>query len=172
MSSSSHGSSWKGIQGIDGFARKLALVQDTDNMVEKTYHLTPYLGILALEPKIAPVVFTWYLSISKETLMRYTWTLVLCNSLVVIINYKVQPPYGGLLSSSSGGLGPFGPKSDFAGRTNGRTDGRTTGFRELDLLIEELSKSGRLMFLLETQCSPGGQQYQGLKVCFTTTYSN
>ena len=51
----------------------------------------------------------------------------------------------GLLSSSCGGLGPFGPKIDFAGRTDGRTngrtnrrtnrrtDGRTTGLRELDI---------------------------------------
>ena len=33
-------------------------------------------------------------------------------------------PYGGLLSSYCGGLGPFGPKSDFAARTNRRTDGQ------------------------------------------------
>ena len=34
------------------------------------------------------------------------------------------------LSSSFGGLGPFGPKSDFAGRPNGRTN---NGLRELDI---------------------------------------
>ena len=41
-----------------------------------------------------------------------------------------------LLFSFCGGLAPFGPKGDFAGRkderTDGRTDGRTTGLRELD----------------------------------------
>ena len=40
---------------------------------------------------------------------------------------KFSPPYGRLLSSSCGGLEPFRPKSDFAGRTNGRT----TGLREI-----------------------------------------
>ena len=50
-------------------------------------------------------------------------------------------PYGGLLSSSSGGLqpsaaaeGPFGSKGDFARQTDRRTnrqkDGRTTELRE------------------------------------------
>ena len=29
---------------------------------------------------------------------------------------------------------PFGPKGDFAGRTDGRMDERTTGLRELDCL--------------------------------------
>ena len=29
-----------------------------------------------------------------------------------------------LYTSSCGGLGPFGPKSDFAGQTNGQTDGQ------------------------------------------------
>ena len=46
----------------------------------------------------------------------------------VILYQKVQPPYGGLLSSSCRGQWPFGPKGDFAGRT----DKRTTGLRELD----------------------------------------
>ena len=32
------------IQGIDGSARKPALVPDTNNMVEKTYYIAPYLG--------------------------------------------------------------------------------------------------------------------------------
>ena len=48
---------------------------------------------------------------------------------------ETPPPYGGLLSSSSGVLeplarseGPSGPKGDFAGRT----DEWTTGLRELD----------------------------------------
>ena len=47
-------------------------------------------------------------------------------------SFKVQPPYGRLLSSSCVGLqplaateGPFGPKGDFGGRT--------TGLRELDI---------------------------------------
>ena len=32
-------------KGIDGSTRKPALVQDTSNMVEKTYHdIAPYLG--------------------------------------------------------------------------------------------------------------------------------
>ena len=31
-------------QGTDGSARKPALVQDTNYMVEKTYHIAPYLG--------------------------------------------------------------------------------------------------------------------------------
>ena len=31
-------------QGLDGSARKPALVQDTDYMVEKPYHIAPYLG--------------------------------------------------------------------------------------------------------------------------------
>ena len=31
------------IQGIDGFACKPALVQDIDYMVERTYHLKPYM---------------------------------------------------------------------------------------------------------------------------------
>ena len=31
-------------QGIDGSARKHALVQDTEYMVEKKYHISPYLG--------------------------------------------------------------------------------------------------------------------------------
>ena len=31
-------------KGIDGSARKPALVKDTGYMVEKTYHITPYLG--------------------------------------------------------------------------------------------------------------------------------
>ena len=43
---------------------------------------------------------------------------------------KFIPPTGGLLSSSCRVLGPFGPKDDFAGRTEGRTDGRTyNGFK-------------------------------------------
>ena len=41
--------------------------------------------------------------------------------------------YRGLLSSSCGGLGAFGPKDDFTGRTNGQMDGRTMGLRELDV---------------------------------------
>ena len=46
-----------------------------------------------------------------------------------IEDLKVQPPSGGLLSSSCGGLkGPSGPK----GESGGRTEGRTTGLRELD----------------------------------------
>ena len=46
------------------------------------------------------------------------------------MHQKVQPPYGGLLSSSCGGLkGPSGQKVNLA---DGRTDGRTTGLRELD----------------------------------------
>ena len=53
------------------------------------------------------------------------------NVLSVIITKKyllleIQPPYGGLLSSSCGGLEPSaaseGPKGDFARRTNGLTD--------------------------------------------------
>ena len=32
------------IQGIDGSARKPALVQDTNYMVEKTYQIAQYLG--------------------------------------------------------------------------------------------------------------------------------
>ena len=32
------------IQGIDGSARKPALVQDTECMVDKTYIIAPYLG--------------------------------------------------------------------------------------------------------------------------------
>ena len=31
-------------QGIDGYARKPALRKDTGYMVEKTYHIPPYLG--------------------------------------------------------------------------------------------------------------------------------
>ena len=31
-------------QGIDGSARKPTLLQDTDYMVEKNYHIAPYLG--------------------------------------------------------------------------------------------------------------------------------
>ena len=31
------------LQGIDGSARKPALVQDTNYMVEKAYHIAPYL---------------------------------------------------------------------------------------------------------------------------------
>ena len=46
---------------------------------------------------------------------------------------RVGRETSGLLSSSYGGLGPFAPKGDFAGRTNGRTDERTTGLRELDV---------------------------------------
>ena len=44
------------------------------------------------------------------------------------------------LSSSCGGLGPFGPKGDFAGRPDGRTDERTdgwtTGLREYQQLFQ------------------------------------
>ena len=36
--------SHRGKQGIDDCARKPALLQDTEYMVEKTYHVTPYLG--------------------------------------------------------------------------------------------------------------------------------
>ena len=32
------------LQGIDGSARKPALVQDTNYMVKKSYHVAPYLG--------------------------------------------------------------------------------------------------------------------------------
>ena len=49
----------------------------------------------------------------------YYWTL------------ETQPPYGGLISGSCGGLqpldtteGPFEPKGDIAGRTNRHTDRR------------------------------------------------
>ena len=41
---------------------------------------------------------------------------------------KFSPPMGGPLSSSCGGLRPFGPKSDIARRTNRQT----TDLRELD----------------------------------------
>ena len=46
---------------------------------------------------------------------------------------EFQQSLRGLLSSSCRGLGPFGPKGDFAGRTARRTDERTTGLRELDV---------------------------------------
>ena len=39
-------------QGIDDSARKATLVQDTGYMVEKTYHIAPYLG--AFEAYIMP----------------------------------------------------------------------------------------------------------------------
>ena len=49
-----------------------------------------------------------------------------------IIILEIQPPYGGLLSNSCGGLqpsaaqeGPFGPKGEFAGQTNRRTKRQT-----------------------------------------------
>ena len=49
----------------------------------------------------------------------------------VIVKLDIQPPYGELLSSSCGELQPlaaskepFGPKADFARRTNGRTNGQ------------------------------------------------
>ena len=46
------------------------------------------------------------------------------------MNYqKVQAPYGGLLSSSCGGLVSFGPNSEFAGRTDGQTDNGFKGVR-------------------------------------------
>ena len=32
-------------KGIDGSAHKPALLQDTDHMVKKTYHIAPYLGV-------------------------------------------------------------------------------------------------------------------------------
>ena len=32
------------LQGIDNSARKTALVQDTNYMVEKTYYIAPYVG--------------------------------------------------------------------------------------------------------------------------------
>ena len=32
------------LQGIDGFARKPALIQDTEYIVEKTYHIALYLS--------------------------------------------------------------------------------------------------------------------------------
>ena len=55
---------------------------------------------------------------------------------VLVKYYVVQPPYGGLLSSSCGELQPspaskqpFRPKGDFAGRTNGRTDNEFKGVR-------------------------------------------
>ena len=54
----------------------------------------------------------------------------------IIGGLKIQHPYGGLLSSSCGGLqhsaaseGPFGPKGDFAGRTNGLTNNMFKGVR-------------------------------------------
>ena len=31
-------------KGIDGSARKTALIQDTEYTLEKTYHIAPYLG--------------------------------------------------------------------------------------------------------------------------------
>ena len=46
-------------QGIDGYARKHALRQDTDYMVEKTYHdIAPYLGFWGLF--IASVTQIWF----------------------------------------------------------------------------------------------------------------
>ena len=54
----------------------------------------------------------------------------------IFLEWKVQPPYGGLLSSYCGGLGPFGPKGDFAGRKNGQTDGRMdNGFKGVRFII-------------------------------------
>ena len=59
---------------------------------------------------------------------------------------EMQPPYGGLLSGSCGGLqpsvaseGPLGTKGDFAARTNGLKDKRTTGLRGLDYSVQFLS---------------------------------
>ena len=40
---------------------------------------------------------------------------------------ECSAPYEGLLSSSCGGLGPFGPKVDFAGRTDEQTNGQREG---------------------------------------------
>ena len=51
--------------------------------------------------------------------------------------FEIQPSFGGLLSSSCGGLqplaaseGPFRPKGDFADRTDGQ---KNNGFRGLDM---------------------------------------
>ena len=42
------------------------------------------------------------------------------NAFCVIYQLESSAPLRGLLSSSCGGLGPFGPKSDFAGQTDGQ----------------------------------------------------
>ena len=55
---------------------------------------------------------------------------------------KFRPPYGGLLSSSCGGLEPFGPAGPTVTLSDGRTesvqqtDGRKTGLRELDMIAQ------------------------------------
>ena len=52
-----------------------------------------------------------------------------------ISNYlqiEMQPPYCGGLQPSVATEEPFGPKCDFAGRT----DGRTTGLRELEIKFD------------------------------------
>ena len=70
---------------------------------------------------------------------------------IYIYILEIQPPYGGLLSSSCGGLGPFGPNSvkqysvqlnnrcedNLVTLPDGRTDRRTTGLRELDNFFYE-----------------------------------
>ena len=74
---------------------------------------------------------------------------------VYIVDYKVQPPYGGLLSSSCGGL---------KGSSDGQTDERTTGLRELDLFVSnKVNKPGWVApEISASRCS----------VCFTMTFSD
>ena len=83
------------------------------------------------------------LHVSVERHQNYAKDLIFLLASVVnlqdIQNQKVQPPYKGLLSSSCGGLGPFGPKGD----CNGRTDNGFKGVR-----LTNLSPANNLMTCL------------------------
>ena len=59
-----------------------------------------------------------------------------------IIVLENSAPYGGLLSSSCGGLkGPSGPKGESGGQTDGRTDRQTDG--RTDTRTDNGFKGGR-----------------------------
>ena len=63
--------SWKMIthKGIDGSARKPALGQDTGYMVEKTYHIAPYLGaFVAYLMSVTHIWFKMCFNLPKQSL--------------------------------------------------------------------------------------------------------
>ena len=89
-------------------------------------------GLLAQWPRIIDTTaHNWQM---EQKYWQKWINRILC---IDIVNQKVQPPYGGLLSSSCGGLkSPLGPKVILTNRrTNGQTDGWTTGLRELDRMM-------------------------------------
>ena len=67
-----------------------------------------------------------FVMIGYSCILLVIWTysqvnIVLECCLKIYIKLEDQPPYGGLQPSVVS-EGPFGPKGDFAGRTDGRTD--------------------------------------------------